>query len=124
MTKARVLPKDVMGIIEIKDTNNEIDPMIALSHTLVEDRLAGSGYSEDLLKEIEKWLAAHFYAVRYPRTASKSAQGGGTVQYDGQTGLEGLKQTRYGTQVMLLDYKGILKGGTETQNRSSFEGLI
>ena len=63
-------------------------------------------YGDTTLKEIERWLTAHFLSARDPRIASEKA-GKSEWKYDGKTGL-GLQSSKYGQQAMLLDHKGKL----------------
>lgn len=65
-----------------------------------------SGLTAAVLKEIERWLAAHFVAIRDKRT-SKDNVGDSSHTYEGKTGM-GLQFTRYGQQALLLDTTGTL----------------
>jgi hypothetical protein len=94
---------------EILDTNleeTEITPFLNAANTVVTDVLMDEEYSDDLLKTIETWLAAHFVAIRDPRI-SKEKVGDGDATYHGKSGL-GLNHTPYGQQVMLMDHHGKL----------------
>ena len=59
------------------------------------------------LKEIERWLAAHYTAIRDKRTA-ESDVGDAAFKYEGRTAM-GLDFTRYGQQAKELDPTGTLK---------------
>ena len=62
------------------------------------------GYADNQLELIERWLAAHFYAILDPRYQSQTFGGaGGTTQ--GQTAMN-FAGTTYGQQAMLLDTNG------------------
>lgn len=114
---ARVTEAEVKEIIDTDLTVEQVTPFLKASNLLVTDVLTDQGYSVDLLKEIERWLAAHFVAIRDPRTVREKI-GEAEDTYQGKFG-EGLSSTSYGQQVMLLDYKGVLaeiaqaKGGVE-----------
>ena len=104
---ARVTEAEVRLIIEIDSTVSDLTPFITLASLLVSSKLESRGLSEGLLKEIERWLAAHFIAIRDPRSKSESV-GDISVTYGGTTG-EGLKATLYGQQAIAIDPSGTLE---------------
>jgi len=65
-----------------------------------------SGYSDDRLKEIERWLSAHFYLMRDQAVASERA-GDVSVSYQFKISLF-LSQTKHGQTAMILDTAGNL----------------
>lgn len=100
----------VQSIIE-HDTDIPLDPFIETASMLV-DRVCepatdsdGSDYYNSVqLEVIERWLSAHFYAVRDPRAAF---EGVGKVQVSNESKVAlNLNNTRYGQQAMLLDSAG------------------
>lgn len=91
----------------ILSTTIDTTAFIDTADVLVNDALATAGYSADLLKKIELYLAAHFACLMDPR--EKSVQAGASVTFEGLTG-KGLDWSRYGQVVKLLDKKGILAG--------------
>jgi len=99
----RVTEAEVQEIIE---TSVTVTPFISAANLTVTQHLSGKGLSSDLLKEIERWLAAHFAAMADPRVSQESVAGAAWT-YEGQTGL-GLDSTRYGQQAKLLDPTGTL----------------
>lgn len=98
---------DVLEIIDTALTAAEVTPFLAAATALVTDVCAGSGYAEDLLLEIERWLAAHFLCLRDPRVVEEDL-GIGRWKYEAGAApsAEGLRATRYGQQVLMLDYRG------------------
>ncbi len=102
---ARVVASEVLEIIP---TSITVTAHIATANVLVTKHLANQGLSDDLLKEIERWLAAHFVAITDPREHEVSV---GTYEaravFEGRTGM-GLDHTRFGQQVKILDASGIL----------------
>lgn len=106
---ARVTDSEVEEIIEV-DSSIGLTPFIAIATLLVDEELADQGMSAARLKEIERWLSAHFYAVRDPRVTSESA--GVSASYEGSAG-QNLAFTRYGQQAMVLDTSGILAAMNE-----------
>ena len=115
----RATEAEVKEIIDTDRSTEQVTPFLKVANLLITDVLSDQEYSADLLKEIERWLAAHFVAIRDPRT-TKEKIGEAENTYQGKFG-EGLSGTSYGQQVMLLDYKGVLaelasiKGGAEVK---------
>jgi hypothetical protein len=103
---ARVNDAEVRLIIDIDTSITDLTPFITIANLLVTDKLGASSLSVELLKEIERWLAAHFVAMRDQRVKSESIGGISTV-YTGTTG-QGLFSTLYGQTAMTLDTTGIL----------------
>ncbi len=103
---ARVSAAEVQSIIEVDTNIADITPFITVANLLVDQVCLDSGYTDELLKEIERWLAAHFYAIRDPRFQSQGA-GGASASFQGQTGMM-LEATSYGQQAMILDVEGNL----------------
>ncbi len=58
------------------------------------------------LELVERWLTAHFYAVRDPRVVREAA-GSVSAQYESKVDLY-LENTRYGQQALLVDHSGKL----------------
>jgi hypothetical protein len=95
---------------EIFDTNLEdenLNAFITAANLLVTDLLIGVGYSTDLLKEIERWLSAHFAAHMDPVSEDEKIGDGKNKYMLGNRGM-GLEGTPYGAQVKVLDYLGII----------------
>jgi hypothetical protein len=99
------------------EENPDLGAAIAAATILVDDikdkslKLAML-ISDDRLEIIERWLAAHFYAVS-DRPYSSRSTGGGSGSFDGSTD-KGLDFTGYGQHARLLDPTGYLAslGGT------------
>ena len=105
----------VASIIEV-DATIGVDPFILTASELVTECCSGVGYSSERLELIERWLAAHFYAVRDPRTTQERAGSVGAA-YESKVDLH-LDLTRYGQQVLLLD----TNGGLAALNRAILSG--
>lgn len=103
---ARATEAEVKEIIDTDLTEEQVTPFLEDADLLVTDVCAGEGYSDDLMKRICCWLAAHFVAIRDPRIA-KEKIGDADGTYQGKTGM-GLQHTSYGQQVMILDHHGKL----------------
>lgn len=101
----RVTSAEVKKII---DTTEDVNACIDAANVLVTERLGGTTLSTSHLKEIERWLAAHFVACSIDRQASSVKVGAAQDTYMGQSEGEGLKATTYGQQAIMLDSTGIL----------------
>jgi hypothetical protein len=102
----RATETEVKQIIDTDLTTEQVNPFLRAANLMVTNVLTDQEYSDESLKEIECWLAAHFVAIRDPRlTKEKIADAEDT--YQGKFG-ERLNGTSYGQQVLLLEYKGIL----------------
>ena len=109
---ARTTASEVQTIIETDPSiivvDADLDPFIAVANELVTELCTGTAgptpvYTATRLELIERWLSAHFYAIRDPRTTSESA--GVSASYESQVDL-GLALSRYGQQAKLLDTHG------------------
>ena len=100
---ARTTSGDVSAII---DTDVSIEPFITTANLLVTQKLGNSTLSAAMLEQIEKYLAAHFVAIRDPRTTQED-RGDASASFEGknQSGM-GLKSTQYGQTVIDLDTTG------------------
>jgi hypothetical protein len=103
----RVTAAEVKEIIDTTLTESQIAPFITAANITITDILgATTVLSSDQLKEIERWLSAHFVAIRDPRiSAEKIADASAT--YQGKTAM-GLDSTTYGQQAKMLDTTGAL----------------
>jgi hypothetical protein len=63
--------------------------------------------TEDLLTEMEKWLAAHLIASTVFRTTSEEKLGDASLKYTGEWGKK-LESTPYGQMVLILDSSGLM----------------
>lgn len=102
---ARVTSDEVKQIIS---TTLDPTPFIEAANVVVNDRLASESLSVSTLKEIERWLSAHFLAIRSPQKKSQSIDGASETYVLPPVSAEGLKSTPYGQQVLLLDSSGVL----------------
>ena len=122
----------VCAVLETSLTDDQIDPFIQTANIMVTEYLAGSdcGLSDDLLKEIETYLAAHFVTLR-DRIVQREAADGVSFDYQGSTDA-GLDSSQYGQTAQILDSCGKLsqlsdadrvaflaKAGSEATNASA-----
>lgn len=94
------------AVTEIIDVDENIDlaPFITTANSLVTEVCEGVGYTAARLELIERWLSAHFYAIRDPRVDSEKA-GPVSQKYQYKVDL-GLSVTTYGQMAMTLDTAG------------------
>lgn len=117
---ARVTTAEVREIIDTELTN--LTPFIMAADQLVDQvAAADSSLAAAHLKEISRWLSAHFAAMRDPQ-AAKSTVGPTSFTYEGKTGT-GLEFTRYGQQALLLDTSGTLVGLSKHLLRAGVNSL-
>jgi len=98
----------VAAIIEIDGTvitsDDDMAPFIEVANSLVTDVCSDSSYTDAKLELIERWLSAHFYAIRDPRAVSEHAGPVGAT-FESRVDL-GFNVTRYGQQAMRIDTAG------------------
>ena len=106
---ARVTTDEVKEIIPVPETVTDLIPYITVANNLIEKVIVAKfpdAHTEAHLKEIERWLSAHFTAIRFTRTSS---EGIGEVKesYQYKVDLD-LRCTMYGQQAIILDTSGAL----------------
>lgn len=119
-------PVQVESIIEVDPNalNPDLVPFIDAAHELVVELCVPEGYSAFRLEQIERWLAAHFYAIRDPRKDSEKA---GPVSEKNQYKLGlNLLVTTYGQQAAMLDTAGKLAENSKSaeEGKRTSVGLL
>lgn len=101
------MARTTSGAVEaIIETNVDVSGFITTANLLVNQKLGNSSLSEDMLTEIEKYLAAHLVSIRDPRlTSTDMENASATFEGKNQNGI-GLKATQYGQTVIELDVTG------------------
>lgn len=108
----RVTEDEVEALFDYVESSIDLTPFIAAAYYMVNQHVQDHVDDDDLLKEIERWLAAHFLAMRQKQTTKEDISGAISETYEGKYGL-GLDFTRYGQQAKILDPTGNLsKAGT------------
>ena len=102
----RTTDANVRGILEVDASLTDLTPFILTANEIVTEVCTDSSYSATRLELIERWLAAHFTAIRDMRSASEKAGSVG-VNYQHKVDLN-LNVTIYGQQAMLIDTAGNL----------------
>jgi len=100
----RVTDLEVFAIIDTSLTN--IDVFINTANMMVTSWLETAGLTDEVLKEIERYLAAHVLSVQDQRVKSVGVDVL-SESYQGQWGM-GLNGTSYGQMAILLDTSGTL----------------
>ena len=100
----RTTESEVKQIINTRLLEEEIRPFLETANAMVTNACAGYAHTVDELRLIEMWLAAHFVAIRDPRTSART-MGDASETFEGTSGMN-LNATRYGQQVMILDRFG------------------
>lgn len=98
----RVTQAEVEAIFDTALT--DLSPFITVANQMVTRYCTGGDMSDAELKEVERWLSAHFASVQDARTASEKA-GPVSENYQYKVGLD-LDFTKYGQQAMVLDATG------------------
>lgn len=110
--------------IEVKEiittTRIDIDAFITAANSLVTEVLGGEGLGTTRLKEIERWLSAHFLThAGTDKTVGQvvEEQIGETRRRfsEGQASFGKLDSSRYGKMALLLDTTGKLAGLGKTR---------
>lgn len=109
---SRISADELKEILPTTISSQGLTPFIVAADALVDEVLSGSsGLNETLLKEIVRWLAAHFLASSRERSASVIEQEIDTARtrFSSERILgEGLKSTQYGITALALDTTGNL----------------
>ena len=109
----RTTETDVEDIIEV-DEAIDLTPFIEVASALVDTHCEAknAAYTDDELELIERWLSAHFYAIRDPRALVEDL-GRISTTIESKVHL-GLNVTRYGQMAMIIDWYGGLAALNET----------
>lgn len=108
----------VLNLIEL-DEGVTVTQFIESANMLVTEKCdtVANSYSVERLEMIERYLAAHFAAVKYPRTTSESAAGT-SESYQTSVGMF-LELSTFGQHAMILD----TGGGLARLNKNIKDGI-
>lgn len=104
----RVTGTEVKEIINTSLSASAVEPFILAANAIVTGMC--SAYSTAEQKEMERWLTAHFVSIRDPSKSAVVEQNAGAPSQKYALIGKGLAATPYGSQVLILDYKGKLGG--------------
>jgi len=103
---ARVTEDQVRSLAQKSDADASI--AITTANIMVDSNLASTSLSEDVLKMIELYLAAHFLCVSVDNGPLASKALGEAKESYHNVYEAGLKSTRFGQQALLFDTTGTL----------------
>lgn len=95
----------VKALVDV-ESGKDLTPFITVANELVTECCVGGDHSDTRLELIERWLAAHFYAV-YDSQAQSEQAGAVRVAFEGRADMF-LERTKYGQQALILDTEGSL----------------
>lgn len=99
---------ELREILETDLSDAILNAFINAAYAFRVEYLGSAGLSTAILKEIEKWLAAHYASVaRERQAASEDIAGEYRVTYTGKTDMY-LESTLYGQMAIGFDPSGIL----------------
>jgi hypothetical protein len=105
----RATANDVRAAVPVLE-GASLDQYIETANALtsyIASKDSGSILTSTLLRKIETYLAAHYYALFDPQYASKATDGASGNFIVGQSG-QGLNATHWGQQAIALDLTGTL----------------
>lgn len=102
----RVTPEEVQEIIDTELTDPRITAFITSANQVVTNLLSND-HESDTLKEIERWLAAHYIAATIERQAIHEKAGPAEQRFADVFGKR-LESTTYGQTAAGLDTTGKL----------------
>jgi hypothetical protein len=104
----RVSEHELREVVETKD-DEKVVQFIDDANVLVNETLGiNSGLSDDRLKLIEKYLAAHLFVLAYEKGGMFMEKKGESTNMYSRSEGEGLSSTRFGRLVATLDSTGKL----------------
>ena len=96
------LSENLKNIIDPELSDTIVEAYINSATRLIDTAFTDGVLGEEILTEIEMWLAAHMIASTREQQTAEAKAGQTSVKYQGQTGL-GLDSTMYGQTVKILD---------------------
>lgn len=105
---------DELRIIVETDSSIDLTSFITTAHALtnhVVSQDVSGVLSTELVTEIEKYLAAHFYSLRDPVYRAKKT-GGASATFQGEDGKR-FESTHFGQNAIALDVSGTLAAMNE-----------
>lgn len=103
----RVSSFDVESVISHLPKGVDVTPFIEAANQTVDRLLVSKGFTDEELKTIEKFLAAHFVCLDRPARSSDSGVGV-SAAYHRPVAEDGLKATAPGRILAMLDRTGLL----------------
>ena len=116
----RVNPTEVKQIMDISSSiiDDDVQIFIDLANLMVNKVITDTSITAAHEKQIEKWLSAHYVAIRDPQSKMEKA---GSVSQSFQEKVDlGLNQTRWGQNVLNIDTSGAFAA---LQSQADGEGV-
>jgi hypothetical protein len=113
-----MLRNGASDVTDILPTTLDVMPFLLTASTLVDTYLGTADVSFAVLREIERWLAAHLCCLADPRTTQRRLGATEVTLERSQLGM-GLQSTRYGQQVLLLDPTGLFADAAAPRRRAT-----
>lgn len=111
----------VGGIIDV-DSTISLTPFIEVASAIVTKHCTNTDFTDEELELIERWLSAHFYAIRDPRRESDRAS---VVSKKIESKVDlGFDVTRYGQMAMRIDWSGALAALNEQAKQGKMTASI
>lgn len=118
---ARVNAEEVKEVVSTSLSNDTIlGSMIDTANVLVDTHLLGEGHSDDVLKKIELYLAAHFVALTEEGGGITRARLGEADESYANVYGTGLNSTRFGQTALSLDSSGVLASVAQATLKAEF----
>ena len=105
---ARIIEDDVRAVLPTSLEDKDILVYISTANALVTNELGESGLGSLILKDIERYLTAHFIAFTRERMGTRERLGDAEITYAGKFGEE-LMATPWGQIAATLDTTGTLR---------------
>lgn len=103
----RATEQEVLDIMDTTLTTEQLTPYLISANAFVTNTFSGKGLSDDILKEVERWVAAHMVATTKDRQIKETGADNAYIKYTGYWS-EGLNATSYGQMAIALDSTGTL----------------
>ncbi len=117
----RVSATEVKNIISTSLSDAIVlDPCITLASDIVDNNLTDQGLSTVLLKNIERYLAAHFVALTEEGGALISSEFGDANDRWSDVYKAGLSSTRFGQASIAMDSSGVLNAISTSRLKARF----
>src|SRR5581483_12065404 len=98
--------QDLVGTIIDIDAGDDLTAFVGTASMMVDSECTASGYSNDRLELIERYLSAHLYCFLKPRVAQEGIATGPHEMFEFVKNDLGLRLTKYGQTALDLDPEG------------------
>lgn len=100
--------EDVAAVYETDRDATALEPFVAIAATFTDQYLAGKGLSDAVLKEVQRYLAAHFLFVTDAGVHETLAIEDIRERFTKSEKTPGLFDSRWGRTAVMLDPSGTL----------------